>query len=250
MNTLSGRRGLHGCHDATPQTGQGGTGHGTPEVGSRALASEQAARVMQLLHRRRLTDRGVLHVQPRTRSLAVRCWIPSGPVEDDVHGQDAAEAEAETVCLCCSRLRRGRAGGRSGRVVRSRRARAGGRTTWPGSGGRSRLPQPRARSDVLRRSADTSADVLRGKAVRSDAPCWWRSRTGRPRSPGAPGSRGSRLRGCAWRQRANFSMAAGVTGVKKLTRLPSGSRNSSDRLPQGIVVGPLTKSVTKPVRFW
>lgn len=42
-------------------------------------------------------------------------------------------------------------------------------------------------------------------------------------------------------------MAAGVTGVKKLTRLPSGARNSSDRLPQGIVVGSLTKSVTKPV---
>ena len=51
-------------------------------------------------------------------------------------------------------------------------------------------------------------------------------------------------------QRANFSMAAGVTGVKKLTRLPSGSRNSSDRLPQGIVVGSLTKSSTKPARFW
>lgn len=28
-------------------------------------------------------------------------------------------------------------------------------------------------------------------------------------------------------------MAAGVTGVKKLTRLPSGSRNSSDRLLAG-----------------
>ncbi len=53
-----------------------------------------------------------------------------------------------------------------------------------------------------------------------------------------------------WRQRVNFSMASGVTGVKKLTRLPSGSRNSRDRLPQGIVVGSLTKSVTKPVRFW
>lgn len=86
----------------------------------------------------------------------------------------------------------------------------------------SRLPHPRARSDVRRRSADTSTDVLRGAAVRFDVPC----------------------------QRANFSMAAGVTGVKKLTRLPSGSRNSSDRLPQGIVVGSLTKSVTKPVRFW
>lgn len=54
----------------------------------------------------------------------------------------------------------------------------------------------------------------------------------------------------AWRQRATFSMAAGVTGVKKLTRLPSGSRNSSDRLPQGIVVGSVTKSATKPIRFW
>lgn len=59
----------------------------------------------------------------------------------------------------------------------------------------------------------------------------------------------SRVSGCAWRQRANFSMAAGVTGVKKLTRLPSGSRNSSERLPQGIVVGLVTKSVTKPVRL-
>jgi len=28
-------------------------------------------------------------------------------------------------------------------------------------------------------------------------------------------------------------MAAGVSGVKKLTRLPSGSRNSRDRFPQG-----------------
>jgi hypothetical protein len=60
----------------------------------------------------------------------------------------------------------------------------------------------------------------------------------------------SRVNGSAGRHRANFSMAAGVTGVKKLTRLPSGSRNSSDRLPQGIVVGSVTKSVTKPVRFW
>jgi len=45
-------------------------------------------------------------------------------------------------------------------------------------------------------------------------------------------------------------MAAGVTGVKELTRLPSGSRNRSDRLPQGIVVGSWTKSSTKPARFW
>lgn len=44
-------------------------------------------------------------------------------------------------------------------------------------------------------------------------------------------------------QRANFATAAAVTGVKTLTRLPSGSRKSSDRLPQGIVVGPATGSV-------
>ena len=43
--------------------------------------------------------------------------------------------------------------------------------------------------------------------------------------------------------------ASGVTGVKKLTRLPSGSRNSSDRLPHGIVVGSLTKSAPTPVRL-
>jgi hypothetical protein len=30
-------------------------------------------------------------------------------------------------------------------------------------------------------------------------------------------------------------MTAWVTGVKKLTKLPSGSRNSNDRLPPGIV---------------
>ncbi len=40
-------------------------------------------------------------------------------------------------------------------MVWSRRARAGGRATWPGSGGRVRLPRPHARSDVRRRSADT-----------------------------------------------------------------------------------------------
>jgi len=33
--------------------------------------------------------------------------------------------------------------------------------------------------------------------------------------------------------------------VKKLTRLPSGSRNNRDRLPHGIVVGSLTKSMDK-----
>jgi len=35
-----------------------------------------------------------------------------------------------------------------------------------------------------------------------------------------------------------------VTGVKKLTRLPSGSRKSSDRFPHGIVVGSFTNSAT------
>ena len=33
---------------------------------------------------------------------------------------------------------------------------------------------------------------------------------------------------------------APAAGVKKLTRLPSGSRKRSERLPQGIVVGSLT----------
>jgi hypothetical protein len=72
-------------------------------------------------------------------------------------------------------------------------------------------------------------------------------------SPGSLGSRASRPEAPAgWlrcRQGANFSMAAGVTGVKKLTRLPSGSRNRSERLPHGIVVGSLTKSSTNPARF-
>ncbi len=36
---------------------------------------------------------------------------------------------------------------------------------------------------------------------------------------------------------SNFLTASGLTGVKKLTKLPSGSRNKSERLPQGIVVG-------------
>jgi len=38
-------------------------------------------------------------------------------------------------------------------------------------------------------------------------------------------------------QLPNFLMASSVTGVKRLTRLPSGSRNRMERLPQGIVVG-------------
>jgi hypothetical protein len=32
-------------------------------------------------------------------------------------------------------------------------------------------------------------------------------------------------------------MASSVTGVKRWTRLPSGSRKRMERLPQGIVVG-------------
>ncbi|GAA3120039.1 hypothetical protein GCM10020254_78920 [Streptomyces goshikiensis] len=48
---------------------------------------------------------------------------------------------------------------------------------------------------------------------------------------------------------ANLATAAEVTGVKKLTRLPSGSRRRSERLPQGIVVGAWTKSSTKALRF-
>jgi hypothetical protein len=43
--------------------------------------------------------------------------------------------------------------------------------------------------------------------------------------------------------RVQFSyllIASGLTGVKKLTRLPSGSRNSSERFPHGWVVGSWT----------
>jgi hypothetical protein len=36
---------------------------------------------------------------------------------------------------------------------------------------------------------------------------------------------------------ANFLIASALIGVKKLTKLPSGSRNKSERFPQGIVVG-------------
>ncbi len=45
---------------------------------------------------------------------------------------------------------------------------------------------------------------------------------------------------------ANLARASSVTGVNRLTRLPSGSRNSSARLPQGIVVGAVTISPTCP----
>src|SRR4051794_13302281 len=88
-----------------------------------------------------------------------------------------------------------------------------------------------------------------GSVVRSDVSCLGLLDSAAAFT-GRPGISGLSVSGRVWRQRANFAMAAGVTGVKKLTRLPSGSRNSSDRLPQGIVVGSVTKSVTKPVRFW
>ena len=39
-----------------------------------------------------------------------------------------------------------------------------------------------------------------------------------------------------------MARASGLTGVNKLTRLPSGSWNIRERLPHGIVVGSLTKS--------
>jgi hypothetical protein len=45
-------------------------------------------------------------------------------------------------------------------------------------------------------------------------------------------------------QPLNFLMASSVTGVKRFTRLPSGSRNRIERLPHGIVVGACTHSVT------
>ena len=51
---------------------------------------------------------------------------------------------------------------------------------------------------------------------------------------------GRRPYAAGWR--ANFSTAAGVSGVKRLTRLPSGSRKSSERLPQGMVVGACTSA--------
>jgi hypothetical protein len=45
-------------------------------------------------------------------------------------------------------------------------------------------------------------------------------------------------------QPLNFLIASSVTGVKKFTRLPSGSRKRMDRLPHGIVVGCCTHSLT------
>ena len=56
-----------------------------------------------------------------------------------------------------------------------------------------------------------------GAADLWSAPCW-----------------GSFGEGCTRYTRAlNFLTASGVTGVKKFTRLPSGSRNRRERLPQG-----------------
>ena len=40
----------------------------------------------------------------------------------------------------------------------------------------------------------------------------------------------------------NFLIASTLTGVKKLIKLPSGSRNSNERFPQGWVVGRWTNS--------
>ena len=43
----------------------------------------------------------------------------------------------------------------------------------------------------------------------------------------------------------NLLTASSVTGVKRLTRLPSGSRNNMERFPQGMVVGSCTHSLTR-----
>src|SRR6185312_3365795 len=48
-------------------------------------------------------------------------------------------------------------------------------------------------------------------------------------------------------QPRNFAIACSVTGVKRFTRLPSGSRRRSERFPHGMVVGAFTKSVTQGV---
>ena len=123
-----------------------------------------------------------------------------------------------------------------------------------GRGARGEGWNPRARSGaprpVLSQAAYQSLWHPSGVDGAVRFPCRWVPGLAVTAHVGALGSQGSHVSGCAWRQRANFSMASGVTGVKKLTRLPSGSRKSSVRLPQGIVVGSLTKSVTKPVRFW
>jgi hypothetical protein len=113
---------------------------------------------------------------------------------------------------------------------------------------------PEARAAKNRMHFDLRACSRPGVIVSATLPTrhwmWpWRSAG----APGSLGSQGSRPEAPAgWlrcRQGANFPVAAGVTGVKKLTRLPSGSRNRSERLPHGIVVGSLTKSSTNPARF-
>src|SRR5581483_2178855 len=45
------------------------------------------------------------------------------------------------------------------------------------------------------------------------------------------------------RECSSFWMAEATVGVKKLIRLPSGSRNSRERFPQGMVVGSFTNSL-------
>lgn len=41
----------------------------------------------------------------------------------------------------------------------------------------------------------------------------------------------------------NFLIASALTGVKKLIKFPSGSRNSKERFPHGMVVGSWTTSL-------
>ena len=65
------------------------------------------------------------------------------------------------------------------------------------------------------------------------AACPWRGRRKAKRAPRV-------RRG----QRACRPIASALTGVKKLIRLPSGSRNSRERLPHGMVLGSCTKSPT------
>jgi hypothetical protein len=72
---------------------------------------------------------------------------------------------------------------------------------------------------------------------------------GRRRHPARPSAKGSvrslqrvRKEPYEWAGARNRSIASGVIGVKRLMRLPSGSRNSRDRLPHGIVVGSCTRS--------
>lgn len=161
---------------------------------------------------------------PATRNLP-----PSG--SSPTSGTTSAPTPGPECGCCCAPTRR--------RTTAAAWART---TPWPGPASRARAASSTPPSATPRRPTGTPPSSPTCGAASTGR---W---AGQPRW--ALGSQGSRVSGCVWRQRANFSMAAGVTGVKKLTRLPSGSRKSSDRLPQGIVVGPVTKSVTKPVRFW